>query len=219
MKLSSLVVPVLGTLLLVACSSDSSDDTTPPGNNFDPTPPEDMQTTWTVSGTVTFPTGETATNLKVVASRNSTYPLPGSELSNVVLVSPTGTPAMANFQLNIDVTDLDTESYTGAILYLYEDINNDNDLDIAQGELYRKLKVVDITDGVWSDGNTTATYASFGYFIAGTVYEVNSNSYTIQETGWYYSNCDSTFACQNLISSENNVFQNAKLTYDTVLQN
>jgi hypothetical protein len=184
--------------VLVACSDSGSDPVDPGGPPQ--IPPDDMQTTWTVVGTIELPANEAATNLKVWATEGV---IQTQLVSDVVLLAPTGSPPMANFQLNIDVGMVATDTRTIVDLYVYQDVNDNNNLDA--GELSRLLMPTDPSCSVWGNGTSKSRLATFSYRLAGST--------NTPVTSWYYPNCSQENDCLNRVTTSNLLLTGAKLSY------
>lgn len=190
---------IIGLVALVGCNSGDG-ESTPPGGDPGPV---DIQATWSVTGTIEFPAGETASNLKLIATRDIVDFSGDKILSDAVPLALTGSPPMANFQLNIDASTLQLTSRSALELFVFQDIDDDGIND--NGEALRSLSPTDSSCAVWGNGANFSSRAFFWYRTAGST--------NTPVTGWYYPSCNPDNACLTLITDSNQSLMGAKISY------
>lgn len=192
---------ILG-LLLQGCDGGSNGSPSPPS-----TSPVDA---WTLSGTLQFPANETATNLKLVATADSTQNNTSAYVSDPVTLTLSGTPPTATFELSIDTTRLGTLTGTKSFdMELWQDVDGDGVHDISEAR--RGVNPVPGSK-VWCNESGCSNTAYFQRLQEGS--SGNSSvdgSYTITTTGWYYDQGCASHACAQLVTG---LLTGAKLTYD-----
>lgn len=189
-------------LLLQGCTGGGSSNSN--GSNDNTVTPANK---WTLNGVFQFPANETATNLKLVATTDSTRHDTSAYVSDPITLTLTGTPPTATFQFSIDTTRL--ASPTNFSFELWHDVDGDDIHDISEAR-----RGVDPSPGctVWCDAGTCNNVAYFQYVTKGNSGTSSTDgSWTINTTGWYYDKGCGNHACAQLVTGP---LTGAKLTYD-----
>jgi hypothetical protein len=173
---------------------------------------------WTISGRITLPAGEAASNIKVMASYDILDKTGVTYVSPVVSLSASGSPGAASFSLALDMSAVPSGE---RIVFLYAFADDDGDGISDTLERWEALRPLDASCAVWGNGTGYAGNAVFVHWNKGDTAMGTSGgsswSFEAAVTGWYFSNC-SNDSCLQLVSTADTDLTGANVTYLDRLQ-
>jgi len=167
---------------------------------------------WTLTGTVTFPASESASNLALIATVDPLSYRATNYASDPVPLSLAGSPPTASFTMSIDTTRV-TTSLVQPILHIivFQDKNANQTWEF--GEKSRSTVPATVTSSLWCDGTGCANSTDFLYIPAGVSETSDKGTITINVAGWYSFTGCSDYICAKLITEANSTLTDGQLVY------